>query len=63
MDSTNKVVLDMAREKKDGKKVSYIISTELLRELDEFCERTGRTKTKVIEIAIRKYLDSHKGEE
>lgn len=53
----------MAREKKDGKKVSYIISTELLRELDEFCERTGRTKTKVIEIAIRKYLDSHKGEE
>lgn len=53
----------MPREKKDGTKVSYIIDSSLLSELKEFCERTGRTKTKVIELAIRKYLDEHRNEE
>lgn len=50
----------MAKEKRDATKVSYIISNELLKELEEFCERTGRTKTKVIEMSLRLFLDEHK---
>lgn len=53
----------MAREKKDGTKVSYMLDSKLLEDLKEFCERTGRTKTKVIELAIRRYLEEHKDED
>ena len=53
----------MARESKNGRKVTYIIQKELLKELEEFCERTGRTKTKVVELALKKYLDEHKKDE
>lgn len=50
----------MAREKRDATKVSYIIDNELLEKLDEFCQRTGRTKTKVVEMAIKQFLEEHK---
>ena len=50
----------MAKEKRDATKVSYIISNPLLKELDDFCDRTGRTKTRVIEMALKAYLDAHK---
>ncbi len=50
----------MAREKRDATKVSYMIDNELLKQLEDFCERTGRTKTKVIEMAISLYLEEHK---
>ena len=53
----------MAKEKRDATKVSYIIDNEILKNLEEFCEKTGRTKTKVIEIALRKYLEEHKNDE
>jgi predicted transcriptional regulator len=53
----------MAREKRDATKVSYMIDNELLNQLENFCERTGRTKTKVIEIALRQFLDKHKEQE
>ncbi len=53
----------MAKEKRDATKVSYIIDNEILRELEDFCERTGRTKTKVIELALRKYLEEHRDDE
>ena len=50
----------MAREKRNATKVSYMIDNELLKQLEDFCERTGRTKTKVIEMAISLYLEEHK---
>lgn len=50
----------MAREKRVATKVSYMIDNELLKQLEDFCERTGRTKTKVIEMAISLYLEEHK---
>ena len=50
----------MAREKRDATKVSYMIDNELLKQLEDFCERTCRTKTKVIEMAISLYLEEHK---
>ena len=52
----------MARPKKDGTKATYIIENTILEELEEFCERTGRTKTKVVELAIKDYLENHKDE-
>ena len=51
----------MAREKKDGTKVTYIIENALLRELEDYCEKTGLTKTKVIEFALREYLKEKGG--
>ena len=53
----------MAREKRDATKVSYMIDNELLKQLENFCEKTGRTKTKVIEMAISLYLEEHKDDQ
>lgn len=50
----------MAREKKDGVKVSLICEREIWKNLTSFCDATGRTKTRVVEMAIQEYLESHK---
>ena len=49
----------MAREVKDGVRHNFIIEKEISEELVDFCKRTGRTKTKVVEIAIKEYLEKH----
>lgn len=53
----------MARETKDGIKQNFLLEKSLVEDLKEFCDRTGRTKTKVVEIAIREYLGKHKDDE
>lgn len=53
----------MSREVKDGVRHNFIIEKEISDELVDFCKRTGRTKTKVVEIAIKEYLTKHKDEE
>ena len=53
----------MAREAKDGIKQNFFLEKSLVEDLQDFCERTGRTKTKVVEIAIKEYLDKHKEDE
>jgi len=50
----------MSRVKKDGTKATYYLETALIEALEEFCDKTGRTKTKVVEIAIKEYLEKHK---
>lgn len=50
----------MAREKRNATKVSFLLDNDILRKLEDFCKRTGRTKTKVIEMAILRFLDEHK---
>lgn len=53
----------MAKEKKskkDGVRVNYYLEKQIIDALDEFCERTARTKTRVIEIALKEYLERHK---
>lgn len=50
----------MPRPKKDGIKVSYVIEKTLMKEFEKFCEETGRTKTKAVEMAIREFLDNYK---
>lgn len=53
----------MAKEKKDGVKVNYILERKLSDTLDEFCSRTGRTKTWVVEKALKEFLEKHKDDE
>lgn len=52
----------MPREKRNATKISFLIENDILKKLDEFCKRTGRTKTKVIEMAILMFLEKHKDE-
>lgn len=44
---------------KDGVKVSYVLDRKTAEALDKFCEETGRTKTKVVELAINAYIEKH----
>lgn len=52
----------MAREKKDIVKVNYSMDRSVAEALDEFCEKTARTKTKVVELAIKEYIERHNDE-
>ena len=52
----------MAKPTKDGVKVSYVLDRETAEMLDKFCDETGRTKTKVVELAIQEFVEKHKGE-
>ena len=49
----------MPRPAKDSVKVSYTLERKIAEELERFCEETGRTKTKVIELAIMEYIKKH----
>lgn len=50
----------MPRPKKGSVKVSYTLEREVVDLLDTFCEETGRTKTKVVEMAIKAFVEKHK---
>ena len=52
----------MAKQKKDGIKATFIIERPIFQILDDFCEKTGRTKTKVVEMAIDDYIKRHSQE-
>ena len=47
----------MARERKDGSVISAKISADILDRMDDFSEKTGITKTAIIENAVEEYLD------
>lgn len=49
----------MPRPKKDSVKVSYTLEREIVDLLDAFCDDTGRTKTKVVEMAIKAFIEEH----
>ena len=52
----------MGREKRNAKKVSYNLDNELLARLKEYCGKTGRYETRVIEMALEEFLGSRKNE-
>ena len=45
---------------KDGIKVSYVLDRKTAEAHDKFCEEKGRTKTKVVEMAINDFIAKHK---
>ena len=50
----------MANPRKDGIKVSFVLEREIMEATEKFCDDTGRTKTKVIEMALKEFLEKHK---
>lgn len=52
----------MSRAPKDSIKVSYTLDRKVAEALEKFCEKTGRTKTKVVEMAIQEFIDTRKGD-
>lgn len=46
----------MPRKKKDSKNLNLMIKREDMGILDEFCEKTGLTKTSAVEKAIEYYV-------
>ena len=47
------------RPAKDGVRHSFLIERELSENLEKFCEQTARSKTKVVEAAIKEYMEKH----
>lgn len=52
----------MARPRKEGVKVSYILDKEVAESLDKFWKSTGGTKTGIVELAIQEFLERHQKE-
>ena len=50
----------MARPKKDGVFLNVFMDRKVLKELNEYCEKTGATKTKAVEIAVTQFLNDQK---
>ena len=48
----------MAREKKDGKHISYYIDRTIYERLKKYAEDKGQTMTTAVERIIREYLDT-----
>lgn len=49
----------MAMPAKDGVKTNFLMEKKISEKLKEYCEKTGRTKTKVIEMALKEFLERH----
>ena len=49
----------VGRPAKEHVKVSYTLDKALAERFAEFCERTDRTKTRVIESALEEYMDKY----
>lgn len=51
----------MAKPKtKDSKVVSFSLDVKVLDKLDKYCKETYVPKTKVVEVAVAKYIDEMK---
>lgn len=46
----------MADNKKDGKIVNMYLSGKTIKNLEKYCELTGATRTKAVELAVDKYV-------
>lgn len=49
----------MARPSKDSHAVSIRLESELFDRLNDFCERSGQSKTGAIERALKAYIDNY----
>ena len=52
----------MAMPSKDGVKTNFLLEKSIAESLKAYCERTGRTKTKAIEMALKEFLERHEKE-
>jgi len=49
----------MARPKKDNKAISVRLASDVYERLNDYCERSGQTKTVAIERAITMLIDDY----
>ena len=49
----------MARPKKDNKAISVRLASDVYKRLNDYCERSGQTKTVAIERAITMLIDDY----
>jgi len=49
----------MAKELKNSKMASFKIRTELIEQLDKYSNDTGISKTRIVEDAIKLYMEKH----
>ena len=49
----------MARAKKDGQYINCYVEKEVVEKLEQFCNKTGLTKTVAIERILTKYFDDY----
>lgn len=47
------------RPKKDAIKISLRMEREIAEMLEKFCSDTARTKTRVMELAVKEYIEKH----
>lgn len=52
----------MARPKKDGTYVNFLMAQDLFDRLVVYTEETQRTKTAAVEMALREFLDKYEQE-
>lgn len=57
-----KRVRTMGRPSKECVRVSYSLDKQIADSLDRFCNDTGRTKTKVVEMAITEFIEKYGNE-
>lgn len=55
-----RMVIQMARPKKDGRYLNLYLDRALHEEFEQFCESLGQTKTVAAERAFRMYMDAMK---
>ena len=53
----------MARQKKDGEKISLYVDKEILERLRTYASEKGQTLTMALERAVKAFLDSEEGNE
>lgn len=49
----------MARQKKDNTPMSIRIDTQLFNRLNDYCARSGQTKTTAVERALEMFIDDY----
>lgn len=47
----------MGRPKKDYVPLNIRLSSDIDKMLDEYCKRTGATKTSAVELALKKFIE------
>ena len=50
----------MAKAKKDGEFLHCYIKKEIIDQLNDFSEKTGYTKTVIVEKALKEFLEKNK---
>ncbi|MBQ9257993.1 MAG: hypothetical protein IJ694_02080 [Acidaminococcaceae bacterium] len=49
----------MARIKKDGKRVNFLMKSSVIDKLERYCDEVGQTRTEATERILNRYLETY----